>query len=98
MLVVELEEHMGFLSEVKAMLFGSREDDARLEIASEYVRQNGNSGFVRHYEAFAVQECIHTHTGVDVSLNEAVELIQGYRKEQGWSLRSHESFFPPEEE
>lgn len=67
--------------------------EERLEIASSWLEKEGDCGLTRHYNAQGVQDSIEQFAGVEVSTEEAIQLVQDYRANHGQSPRKRESFF-----
>lgn len=86
---------MGILS----WLLGSQsEDDERIEQAEEYVESQWTSGLTRHYHAGAVVDSIRMDTGLTLTSEEAVEVVEKVRARHGWNRRDYSSYYPPFDE
>lgn len=68
--------------------FTHKNTEQDLAIAQEYVARNRYSGLTRHYDVETVQECI-SGTGVKVTKNEAKDLVNTVRQQNGWGKAKH---------
>lgn len=64
----------------------------------QYVESQWQSGLTRHYCADEVAGSIQRHTGVKLSPDEAVEVVEKVRARHGWGRRERSSYFPSEDE
>lgn len=68
--------------------FNHKNTEQDLTVAQEYVERNRYSGLTRHYDVEAVQQCI-SDTGVQVTKQEAKNLVNTVRQQNGWPPAEH---------
>lgn len=81
-------------------LFGIGREEivvTRIGKAAQYIEEQGTSGITRHYHAKGVVDSVERSAGVRISEDEAMNLVEDYRRRKGWGRRSHESYFPSED-
>ena len=86
----------GFFSK----LFGLDSDtqqENRLDQAESYVESQWKSGLTRHYNARGVCDSVEWRTGVKLTPDEAIEVVEKVRARHGWGRRDHSSYFPPDD-
>ena len=67
---------------LKTWLFVNSEE--YLHKAQEVVEESRYSGLTRHYDVRGVQDSIEMRSGVRVTKNEAIDLINTVRQQNGW--------------
>jgi len=84
---------------ILARLFKQNEGQCsnRLAKAEAYVESQWTSGLTRHYNAQGVMDSVEQETGVVLTGDEAVEVVEKVRARHGWGCRDRSSYFPPEE-
>jgi division protein CdvB (Snf7/Vps24/ESCRT-III family) len=69
------------------MLGNNRQQE--LEQAQAFVETQRYSGLTRHYRIESVQENIEYFTDVQVTEQEAKDIVNTVRKQNGWGLAQH---------
>lgn len=87
---------MGFWSRLLGIEGGQGSE--RLAQAESYVESQWTSGLTRHYNAQGVIDSVEQFTGVKLTGEEAVEVVEKVRARHGWGRRDRASYFPPEDE
>ncbi len=66
------------------------------ERAEAYVESQWTSGLTRHYSAQGVIDSVQSRTGVTLTADEAVKIVEKVRARHGWGRRDRSSYFPSE--
>ncbi|MBO0795549.1 MAG: hypothetical protein J2P36_32050 [Ktedonobacteraceae bacterium] len=73
------------MSSLFSWIFGNDEPEKdRLEIAEEHLRNNPNSGLIRHYHMDEVARNVEHKIGVKITGEEALDMVSRIREEQGY--------------